>query len=181
MTYFMTQYPSPVGMLTLVGDGTGLAGLWIEGQKYFAATLQQPPEVRADAPGFESVRCWLDRYFSGENPSMEGLSLHPAGSAFRQAVWACLREIPYGQVTTYGRIAKQAAARLGRAGVPAQAVGGAVGHNPISILIPCHRVVGADGSLIGYAGGLDKKEWLLRHEGVDTGREALLKRLSNIP
>lgn len=178
MPYFMTQYPSPVGMLTLVSDGQGLAGLWIEGQKYFAATLPETPLPRDDAPGFEEVRRWLDRYFAGENPSAEGLPLCPAGSAFRQTVWACLREIPYGQVTTYGRIAGRAAERLGRAHLSAQAVGGAVGHNPISILIPCHRVVGANGLLTGYAGGLDKKEWLLHHEGVDTDREALLHNLA---
>lgn len=178
MAYFMTQYASPLGPLTLVSDGQGLAGLWIEGQKYFAATLPETPLPRDDAPGFEAVRRWLDRYFAGENPSTEGLPLYPAGNAFRQAVWACLREIPYGQVTTYGRIARQAAERLGRAHLSAQAVGGAVGHNPISILIPCHRVVGANGLLTGYAGGLDKKEWLLHHEGADTGREELLRRLA---
>lgn len=178
MPYFMTQYTSPLGALTLVSDGQGLAGLWIEGQKYFAATLPETPMPREDASGFEEVRHWLDRYFAGGNPSVEGLPLHPAGSVFRQAVWACLRQIPYGEVTTYGRIARQAAVLLGRARLSAQAVGGAVGHNPIAILIPCHRVVGADGLLTGYAGGLDKKEWLLRHEGVDPGREELLRKLA---
>ena len=178
MTYFMTRYDSPIGVLSLVSDGQGLAGLWIEGQKYFAATLSQPPERREDAPGLPEARLWLDRYFAGERPGLEGLSLRPAGSPFRQAVWACLQEIPCGQVTTYGRLAVQTAARLERSRISAQAVGGAVGHNPISIIVPCHRVVGADGFLTGYAGGLDKKEWLLRHEGVDTGRDALLCRLS---
>lgn len=178
MPCFMTRYDSPVGVLSLVSDGQGLAGLWIEGQKYFAATLPQPPELREDAPGLPEARLWLDRYFAGEHPGLEGLSLRPAGSPFRQTVWACLQEIPFGQVTTYGRLAVQTAARLGRSRISAQAVGGAVGHNPISIIVPCHRVVGADGSLTGYAGGLDKKEWLLRHEGVDTGRDALLRCLS---
>lgn len=178
MPYFMTQYASPLGILNLVSDGQGLAGLWIEGQKYFAATLPETPLPRRDALGFEEARRWLDCYFAGEKPSTESLPLHPAGNAFRQAVWACLREIPYGQVTTYGRIARKVAERLGRAHLSAQAVGGAVGHNPISILIPCHRVVGTNGLLTGYAGGLDKKEWLLHHEGVDPGREAILRKLA---
>ena len=178
MPYFMTRYDSPVGLLSLVSDGQGLAGLWIEGQKYFAATLSQPPEMREDAPGLPEARAWLDRYFAGQRPAIGDLPLHPAGSDFRQAVWDCLREIPYGQVTTYGSIARRAAARLGRERLSAQAVGGAVGHNPISIIIPCHRVVGWDGSLTGYAGGLDKKQWLLRHEGVDPDPAALRGLLS---
>ena len=178
MPYFMTRYDSPVGPLSLVSDGQGLAGLWIEGQKYFAATLSQLPEMREDAPGLPEARAWLDRYFAGHRPAIGDLPLYPSGSPFRQAVWACLREIPYGQVTTYGCIARQAAARLGRERLSAQAVGGAVGHNPISIIIPCHRVVGWDGSLTGYAGGLDKKQWLLRHEGVDPDPAALRELLS---
>lgn len=110
---------------------------------------------------------WLDRYFAGERPSVTELRLAPEGSGFRREVWEMLCEIPYGQVTTYGTIAQRIAARRGGGGSWAQAVGGAVGHNPISIIIPCHRVVGADGSLTGYAGGIERKRWLLSHEGAD--------------
>ena len=157
MPYFMTRYDSPVGLLSLVSDGQGLAGLWIEGQKYFAATLSRPPEMREDAPGLPEARAWLDRYFAGKKPEISELPLAPMGSAFQRGVWELLCEIPYGQVTTYGEIAKKMAARMGKSSMSGQAVGGAVGHNPISIIIPCHRVVGANGSLTGYAGGIEKK------------------------
>ena len=110
---------------------------------------------------------WLDRYFAGENPQISELPLAPSGSDFRQMVWKILCDIPSGQTTTYGEIAKKIAARTGRSTMSAQAVGGAVGHNPISIIIPCHRVVGTNGSLTGYAGGIDKKIALLELEGVD--------------
>ena len=110
---------------------------------------------------------WLE---AGERPESGELKLDPGGGEFRRTVWEELCRIPYGSVTTYGALARTVAARLGRASMSAQAVGGAVGHNPISILIPCHRVVGADGSLTGYAGGIDKKLWLLDHEGVETDR-----------
>ena len=176
MTTYRTTVPSPVGVLTLASDGTALTGLWLEGQKYFGAGLPDTVQEQ-DLSVFREAEAWLGAYFAkAPLPALPPLA--PQGSPFRQAVWACLREIPYGQVTTYGRIARQAAERLGRAHLSAQAVGGAVGHNPISILIPCHRVVGANGLLTGYAGGLDKKKWLLHHEGVDTGREELLRRLA---
>ena len=114
------------------------------------------------------TRDWLDRYFAGQKPSPTELALAPEGSDFRRAVWDILCEIPYGQTRSYRDISRELAVKLGREHMSAQAVGGAVGHNPIGIIIPCHRVLGSDGSLTGYAGGLEKKRWLLRHEGLDT-------------
>ena len=156
-----TDYASPVGLLTLASDGENLTGLWIAGQKYFAAGTPTNLPVRDDLPVFMQARDWLDRYFAGERPAASELPLAPQGSAFRQSVWRILCEIPYGQTVTYGEIAKSLGVRS------AQAVGGAVGHNPISIIIPCHRVLGSDGSLTGYAGGAQKKIWLLAHEGAE--------------
>lgn len=163
---YCTEYRSTLGRLTLASNGGSLAGLWIEGQKYFGGELGRMAP-KADLPVFEQVRAWLDRYFAGEKPSPTELPLAPAGGEFRQTVWKLLCRIPYGQVTTYGALAKAAAEELGRASMSAQAVGGAVGRNPISIIIPCHRVVGAGGSLTGYAGGIDRKIQLLRLEGAD--------------
>ncbi len=166
---YTCRVDSPVGPLTLASDGDALTGLWMEGQKYYAATLDTDAGAR-DLPVFDTARAWLTRYFAGEGADVSALPpLAPRGSAFRQAVWAILLRIPYGSVTTYGDIAKELRAQTGNP-ASAQAVGGAVGHNPISIIIPCHRVVGAGGSLTGYAGGVDKKLRLLGLEGapVDT-------------
>ena len=165
--YYRTSYDSPVGPLMLASDGTSLTGLWMEGQKYFGGAIREELVQRDDLPVFAMTRTWLERYFARERPDPSELPLAPRGGEFRQAVWELLCQIPYGELTTYGHLAKEMAARLGRASMSAQAVGGAVGHNPISIIIPCHRVVGTGGSLTGYAGGLDKKIWLLRHEGAD--------------
>lgn len=165
--YYTTDYQSPVGALTLASDGENLVGLWIEGQKYFAGTISEEMEKREDLPVFQTVRDWLNRYFAGERPAVSELLLCPAGSGFRQEVWRILCEIPYGSVITYGEIAKRMAGKMGRDNMSGQAVGGAVGHNPISIIIPCHRVVGSNGSLTGYAGGISVKVKLLEHEGVD--------------
>lgn len=165
---YRTCYDSPVGRLMLASDGTNLTGLWLEGQKYFASTIGKTDVTdRSDLPIFAAAVNWLDRYFAGKKPKSSELPLAPAGSDFRKAVWNILCEIPYGEVTSYGRIAGKAAARLQKTGMSGRAVGGAVGHNPISIIIPCHRVVGADGSLTGYAGGIDKKIKLLKLEGVE--------------
>lgn len=150
--------------MTMAGDGVCLTGLWFDGQKYFPRESVLDCEEAA-LPLFEQTREWLDRYFSGEEPGPVP-SLRLEGSPFRQAVWRLLQEIPRGQVVTYGDIARQLSARRGGVPVSAQAVGGAVGHNPVSIVVPCHRVVGSDGSLTGYAGGLDRKTALLRLEGV---------------
>lgn len=167
---YTTHYQSPLGALLLAARGDALAGLWLEGQKYFLGSLKEPAEPwrahrAAPGPGLAvPLLCGGAALDSGE------LKLDPGGGEFRRTVWEELCRIPYGSVTTYGALARTVAARLGRASMSAQAVGGAVGHNPISILIPCHRVVGADGSLTGYAGGIDKKLWLLDHEGVETDR-----------
>ncbi len=156
---------SAVGTITLAGDDEHLTGLWIGGQKYFAATLSQDAVVR-ETPVFRYAREWLTRYFKGEQPGAAP-RLAPVGSAFRQRVWALLRDIPYGQVVTYGQLAERLEGETGKP-ASARAVGGAVGHNPISLLIPCHRVVGADGRLTGYAAGLDVKRQLLTLEGALT-------------
>lgn len=168
--YYSALYPSPVGTITLACDGKNLAGLWLEGQKYFGAAIADEMVERNDLPILDAAKGWLDRYFAGKKPTAAELPLAPVGGAFRQGVWQILCEIPYGEVTTYGDIAKKMAAKLGRAGMSSQAVGGAVGHNPISIIIPCHRVIGAGGSLTGYAGGIAKKIKLLELEGVDLSR-----------
>lgn len=162
---------SPIGPLTLTSDGTALTGLWMEGQKYFMDGVFAPPEENPGIPALMLARRWLDDYFAGKKPEISLLPLAPlAGSPFRNAVWRMLCEIPYGEVSTYGDIAKKMAALTGKGRMSAQAVGGAVGRNPISIIIPCHRVVGANGSLTGYSGGLDKKIRLLEFEGVDVSK-----------
>ncbi|QWV92357.1 methylated-DNA--[protein]-cysteine S-methyltransferase [Geomonas oryzisoli] len=167
---YVARYASPLGGIMLASDGDSLVGLWLEGQKYFAASLQEGTEEKPDLPALVAARQWLDAYFRGERPAIADLPLAPKGGSFRRAVWDILCEIPYGKVFTYGEIAKRIAAQTGKATMSAQAVGGAVGHNPISIIIPCHRVVGTNGSLTGYAGGIDKKIKLLQHEGADLSR-----------
>lgn len=155
---FLTHYASLLGPILLAADETGLTGLWFEAQKYFPSFLGVEYQEKETPVLTETVR-WLDVYFSGKDPGFLP-PLHPQGSPFRQAVWNILLTIPRGQTMTYGEIAR-------RLGVhSAQAVGGAVGHNPISILIPCHRVVGSDGSLTGYAGGVERKARLLQLEGA---------------
>ncbi|MGN1001500.1 MAG: methylated-DNA--[protein]-cysteine S-methyltransferase [Oscillospiraceae bacterium] len=160
---YCCEYASPLGLITLVGGEEALTGLYLEGQRYpYAGDAE-----KGETPVLALARTWLDRYFAGERPPIGDIPLAPEGGAFRQTVWRLLCEIPYGQVVTYGELARKAASRLGKEKMAAQAVGGAVGHNPISILIPCHRVVGADGSLTGYGGGIERKLWLLRHESAD--------------
>lgn len=161
--HYTTTYPSPLGVLTLASDGKSIIGLWIQGQKYYASTLKKCV-CEQHLSIFDRTTAWLEQYFRGENPAMT-LPLAPDGSPFRQAIWDILRRIPYGETITYGTIARQMEEITGKR-VSAQAVGGAVGHNPISILIPCHRVVGTNGSLTGYAGGIEKKVQLLTLEGV---------------
>ena len=164
--YYITTYLSPVGLMTLASEGEALVGLWIENQKYFASTAPIERLEKDNLPVFISVKKWLDRYFAGENPKISELPLAPMGGEFRKKVWEILCDIPYGETITYGEIAKKLAANMNKPRMSSQAVGGAIGHNPISIIIPCHRVLGAKGSLTGYAGGVDKKLWLLTHEGV---------------
>lgn len=163
---YKTIYHSPIGALTLGADEIHLVGLWLAGQKYFGAGYQEPFAERADHPVLQKAEQWLKDYFAGKRPAISDLPLRPQGSPFRKRVWQILREIPYGQVITYGDIARRLAQEQGQKSMSAQAVGSAVGHNPISIIIPCHRVVGANGSLKGYAGGLVAKRWLLRHEKI---------------
>ena len=171
---FTDYYNSPIGGITMASDGESLCGLWFDGQKYFASTVKGETEDKS-LPVFEQTKKWLDIYFSGNEPDfMPKLSLN--GSKFRKAVWDILLTIPYGSVMTYGEIARIMAKQSGIAKMSAQAVGGAVGHNRISLIIPCHRVVGADGSLTGYAGGIERKRRLLELEGVDMSRLYLPKK-----
>ena len=162
---YTQHYESPLGGILLAADETGLTGLWFDGEKYYADNLAAEHEAR-DTQALGASKRWLDVYFAGKEPDFLP-PLHPIGSAFRQEVWQLLLEIPYGQTTTYGALARRLAERRGLRHMSAQAVGGAVGHNEISILIPCHRVVGTSGSLTGYAGGIDKKLSLLRLEQAD--------------
>ena len=199
--YYYTTYASPLGQMTLAcaADGKNIVGAWLEGQEYFLGSLQAEQGRAKKLPVLEQTCQWLDRYFAGQRPDPRELPLAPAGTAFRRKVWEKLLAIPYGQVVTYGDLAREVAAAgrssqkggsknaagtkkiaakssagpknsasqaAGAGKMSARAVGGAVGHNPISIIIPCHRVIGARGRLTGYAGGLDKKVALLKLEGV---------------
>ena len=156
------HYDSPLGGITLASDGEALTGLWFDGQKYFAATLAAEHE-EAPLPVFEEAEHWLDVYFSGREPDFTP-PLSIQATAFRTAVWRALLTIPYGQTVSYGLLAAKIAEREGFSRVSARAVGAAVGRNPVSLIIPCHRVVGANGSLTGYAGGLERKARLLTLE-----------------
>ena len=162
MSEYITDYESKIGKIQIAATEEAVTGLWLYGHKYFASTLEQEYEKK-NILIFDEIKEWLDRYFSGENLQVT-FPVALKGSDFRQSVWRILREIPYGETMTYGEIAKKIAGERGQSGMSAQAVGGAVGHNPISIIIPCHRVVGAGGSLTGYAGGIEKKKWLLALE-----------------
>ena len=152
---YRVQYSSPLGLLTLTAEENCLTGLWMPTQQIpYAESIQKD-----DLPVFREVCRWLDAYFLGNPSDISALPLRPAGTEFQRKVWDILKTIPYGETTTYGAIAKMLSPTMS-----AQAVGGAVGKNPIAIIIPCHRVVGANGALTGYAGGLENKKWLLRHE-----------------
>ena len=154
---YTTHYASPLGDLLLAENENQLIGLWLEGQKYYCGSLREAAQERSDRAVFAQTADWLDRYFAGEQPAVCELSLAPRGSAFRQAVWKILCKIPYGEVTTYGEIARQLARQSG-------------------LIIPCHRVVGTNGSLTGYAGGSEKKIQLLQREGVDVSRFSIPKK-----
>lgn len=155
------RYDSPLGGITLASDGTVLTGLWFDGQRHFARGLDADHSEKA-LPVFDRAGRWLDLYFSGRDPGPTPL-LRPKGTPFQAAVWEILRTIPRGETTTYGQIARTLENRRGRK-TSARAVGGAVGRNPISLMIPCHRVLGADGKMTGYAGGVERKAWLLAME-----------------
>lgn len=161
--YYSTTYKAPTGKITLASDGKNLIGLWNGNHKY----IYKGMETKDTLLIFKDTKKWLDRYFAGKKPSFKELPLAPVGSEFRQSVWRILCDIPYGEVVTYGDIAKRMAKQKNIIKMSSQAIGGAVGHNPISILIPCHRVVGSNGSLTGYGGGIKIKVGLLELEGVD--------------
>lgn len=164
--YYKTTYDSPIGSLLLVSNGTTLNGLWMEQQKYYGAQYEAAAIMNPGLPVFAEITKWLDAYFAGSSPDLAPLSLVPVGTPFQQWVWNILQTIPYGTTITYGEIAARIAQEQNRSSISAQAVGNAVGRNPISIIIPCHRVIGSNGSLTGYAGGLERKLWLLQHEGI---------------
>ena len=161
---YTTFYKSPIGRMLLAADDAGLTGLWFEGQKYFARCLGRETEEK-EMPVFAEAKRWLDIYFSGKEPDFTP-PLHFIGTDFQKEVWDILCTIPYGQTMTYGAIADQIAKKRGLSRMSAQAVGGAVGHNNLSIIVPCHRVVGSDGSLTGYAGGIERKTFLLNLENA---------------
>lgn len=164
---YTTYYNSTIGKILLASKQNKLIGLWIEGQKNYLENLKEEIKEKNDEQILIDTKKWLNRYFNGEKPKITELDLEPIGNEFRQNVWKILCKIPYGEVTTYGKIAKEMAKIMNKEKMSAQAVGNAVGHNPISIIIPCHRVVGTNGNLTGYAGGIDKKIKLLKHEHVD--------------
>lgn len=168
--YYSTTYLSPICTITLACDGDNLIGLWMEGQRFHGGPVPESMIEKEDIPIFDAAKAWLDRYFAGERPATSELPLAPMGGEFRQGVWDILCQIPYGQVITYGDIAKKMAEKMNKKCMSSQAIGGAVGHNPISIIIPCHRVVGAKGNLTGFGGGISRKIQLLEHEGVDMSR-----------
>ena len=157
-------YDAPYGRYVMAAEDGALTGVWLEGQKYFPSGLPEPSDGESEI--FAHTRRWLDAYFAGRQPDVSALPIAPRGSAFAQSVWQLLLAIPYGQTVTYGELAKRLAEQRGLAQLSAQAVGGAVGHNPISVIIPCHRVLGAKNQLTGYAGGLDVKTFLLKLEGI---------------
>lgn len=165
--FYGMYYPCDLGKILLGSDEKNIIGLWIGNQKYIEKTKPADLvlcEESQNIPVLQEGKAWLDAYFRGEKPDPGLLPLAPAGSEFRQLIWKILLEIPYGETTTYKEIAKKAAKLMGRETMSAQAVGGAIAHNPISIIIPCHRVIGTNGSLTGYAGGLAAKIYLLEHE-----------------
>lgn len=175
---FKTHYDSPLGGILLAADEKGLAGLWFDGQKYFAHGLEKSETDEEVCQGYREEKAlqllaeakrWLDLYFEGKEPDFN-LPLSLSGTDFQKKVWEILCTIPYGKTMTYGQIAAQLAAEQGIPHMSAQAVGGAVGYNPLSIIVPCHRVVGTNGSLTGYAGGIDRKIKLLTLEGADMSK-----------
>ncbi len=163
---YISYYNSPLGTILLASKENKLIGLWIDVQKGCLDNLAEDIVLKDDDKTLLKTKKWLDRYFNRENPKIDELELFPLGSEFRQNVWKILCEIPYGEVVSYGYIAKKIAKQMNKNKMSAQAIGGAVGHNPIPIIIPCHRVVGANGSLIGYTGGLDRKIRLLEIENI---------------
>jgi len=168
--YYKTLIDSPIGEICLISDGKSLVELCTDGQRYFDDTVSNEVLPNDDLNVFTITKDWLNRYFSGMQPQISELPLAPVGGEFRQSVWKMLTEIPYGEVVTYGELARKIAKQRGIEKMSAQAIGGAVGHNPIPIIIPCHRVIGANGNLTGFSAGIQMKVQLLQHEGIDTSR-----------
>ena len=164
--HYLNHYESPLGAMTMAGDGEHLTGLWFDGQKYDRSTIDDDAVLQPRLPVFTQTAQWLDAYFEGADPGFTP-PISIEGSDFRKMVTSIMLSIPFGATSTYARIAAEVARRLGRKQMSAQAVGGAVGHNPITLIVPCHRVLASDGSLRGYAGGVDRKERLLEMEGVN--------------
>ena len=164
MDYTVT-YSSPKGEILIASDGSNIIGLWFSGQTHYGEGLQQPVLDGSSLPILSKATEWLDSYWQGKKPSPTDLPLKPRGTEFQKKVWQLLLKIPYGSTVTYGSLAKGIAAQEDRTAMSAQAVGNAVSRNPISIIIPCHRVIGANGSLTGYAGGIPLKATILHHEG----------------
>ena len=169
--FYTYYYTSPIGKITLASNGTNITGLWMEGQKYFPSHLPADKTTTLLSV-FRQTQEWLDAYFKGENPNYFP-NIELKDTPFRVAVWEILKHIPYGETVTYKDIAKEVARQNNRQSMSAQAIGGAIGHNPVSIIIPCHRVIGSNGSLTGYAGGIERKIALLKLEGIDTGKFTL--------
>ena len=163
--HYLSHYESPLGAMTMASDGEHLTGLWFDGQKYDRSTIDGNAELKPHLPVFTQTAHWLDAYFEGSDPGFTP-PIRVEGSDFKTMVTSIMLAIPFGATSTYARIAAEVARRTGRTHMSAQAVGGAVGRNPIVLIVPCHRVLASDGSLRGYAGGVDRKEWLLEREGV---------------
>lgn len=166
---YTLKYSAPPGDIVVACDGRALTGLWFEGQKYFGDTLPEHYEEKeaGELSVLSEAKRWLDIYFSGRDPGFTPQLALDQMTEFRRQVCEIMLDIPFGETMTYGQIAERVAQMRGLSSMSSQAVGGAVGHNPVSLIIPCHRVVGTNGSLTGYAGGLDKKIALLRLEGAD--------------
>lgn len=167
---YLSYYSSPLGTLTIASDGHSITGLWMEGQRHFGRTLSADTHPGDARPEILTTKYYLDQYFAGKSEPVTRISLAPGGTEFQKLIWNLLLQIPYGKTFTYAELASLAAAHMGKTSMSAQAVGNAVGRNPISILIPCHRVIGAGGSTTGYSGGLDRKQFLLQLES--SGKQA---------
>ncbi len=170
MLYTTTYSHESLGKITIACSDEGIVGLWLDGQRYFKYGIDEALETNPTHPLLQRTTKWLDDYFSNKKPDASELPLEPRGSRFAKDVWGELVKIGYGELSTYGNIAKKVATKNNKSTWSARATGGAVGHNPISIIVPCHRVIGANGNLTGYGGGIKRKIWLLEHEGVDVSK-----------
>ncbi len=166
---FKSYYNSNLGKIIIVADNRYIYGLYFDNQKYLPENLEKL-EINNNSPIIKQVKLWLEEYFNGKKPNLENLPIKLIGSEFKMLVWSVLKTIPYGKTITYGEIAKTLAKKTNKEKISARAVGNAVGHNPISIIIPCHRVIGANGKITGYAGGIDKKIALLKLEGINVNK-----------